>query len=259
MDSQTSVRPDGGTPIAAESGHLPITVNSVCYAINGKHILHDLNFTLTARRRTIVLGANGAGKSVLLRLLHGLLHPSSGSITNRNNHAVTDVNLRRMDAMLFQRPVMLRRTVISNVIFGVLRGKPVEDSPDITVAALAALNAVGLSEIADRPARVLSGGEQQRVAFARAMVRRPELLFLDEPTASLDPQSSRQIEAMIVAASDTGMTIVMTTHNLAQAKRLADDVIFLHNGRVAEITPAQVFFAQPRSAEGRAFIDGEAI
>ena len=153
--------------------------------------------------------------------------------------------------MVFQRPVMLRRSALANVVYALkLAGQPQS-------SALEALREVGLEHVAQRPARVLSGGEQQRLALARAWALHPEVLFLDEPTASLDPAATREIETIIKAFDAAGTKIVMATHNLGQAKRLADEVIYLHQGRVVERAPSEKFFSQPATAEAAAFIKGE--
>jgi tungstate transport system ATP-binding protein len=163
--------------------------------------------------------------------------------------------VRRLQAMVFQRPVMLRRSARANVRYALaLAGvAPAERE----AAALAALEEVGLRHLADRPARVLSGGEQQRLALARAWALHPEVLFLDEPTASLDPTATREIEAVIRAFDAAGTKIVMATHNLGQARRLGDEVIYLHEGRVLERAPVESFFSRPATPEAAAFIKGE--
>jgi tungstate transport system ATP-binding protein len=149
----------------------------------------------------------------------------------------------------------LRRSALDNVIFGLEA-----DSAQSRVAiGERALGHVGLLGLSGRPARTLSGGEQQRVAFARALARSPEVLYLDEPTASIDPQSTRQIETLIADAAESGVTVVLVTHNLAQAKRLADDIAFIHEGRLTEHTPADEFFSNPKSAEGREYLQGESV
>ena len=215
-------------------------------------VLRDVTFSIVPGSRNIVMGPNGAGKSVLLRLLHGLLVPSEGKILWASSDAMA---VRRAQAMVFQRPVMLRRSVRENIEFAL----EIAGLPDVHGAAEAALDRVGLSGLADRPARLCSGGEQQRVALARAWALQPEVLFLDEPTASLDPAATRAIEETIEAMHAHGTTIVMTTHNRGQAKRIGDRMLFLHHGRLVEDTSAGEFFQQPRSPEAAAFLRGELL
>ncbi len=206
------------------------------------HIIKPLSLEIEAGPSTVILGANGAGKSVLMRLMHGLLAPTSGRIA---------WNSPGRQAMVFQHPVMLRRSALANVAYA-LRVAGRDES-----AAIEALKEVGLAHLAHRPARVLSGGEQQRLALARAWALHPEVLFLDEPTASLDPSATREIETVIRAFDAAGTKIVMATHNLGQARRLGDEVIYLHQGRVVERAPAEKFFSRPATAEAAAFIKGE--
>ena len=222
---------------------LPLRLEQVSFL----HVLQPLSLAIEAGPSTIILGANGAGKSVLMRLMHGLLAPSSGRVSWSGDDA------RRRQAMVFQRPVMLRRSAFQNVLYAL-------DVAGVTGAerlASEALAEVGLSHVARQPARVLSFGEQQRLALARAWALHPEVLFLDEPTASLDPTATREIEAVIRAFDASGTKIVMATHNLGQARRLGDEVIYLHQGRVVERAPVEKFFAQPSTAEAAAFIKGE--
>jgi tungstate transport system ATP-binding protein len=155
--------------------------------------------------------------------------------------------------MVFQRPVMLRRSALANVVYAL----DVAGVAGAEQAAREALKEVGLAHLADRPARILSGGEQQRLALARAWALHPEVLFLDEPTANLDPHATREIEALIRAFDAAGTKIVMSTHNLAQARRLGDEVLFVHQGRLLEHAPVDRFFKQPASPEAAAFIKGE--
>jgi tungstate transport system ATP-binding protein len=217
---------------------LPLELRGVAFA----HIIQPLTLRIEAGPSTLILGANGAGKSVLMRLMHGLLAPTTGEIK---------WNARGRQAMVFQRPVMLRRSALANVAYA-LELAGADES-----LAMDALREVGLAHLAHRPARVLSGGEQQRLALARAWALHPEVLFLDEPTASLDPSATREIEAIIRAFDAAGTKIVMATHNLGQARRLADEVIYLHQGRVVERAPVERFFAQPATAEAAAFMKGE--
>jgi tungstate transport system ATP-binding protein len=157
--------------------------------------------------------------------------------------------------MVFQRPVMLRRSALGNLTYALAR----QDVPrgERTRLAREAMERVGLGHLANHPARVLSGGEQQRLALARAWALRPQVLFLDEPTASLDPSAAREIEAAILAIHATGTKIEMTTHNLGEARRLGDEILFLNQGRLAERAPAERFFTAPATAEAAAFIKGE--
>jgi len=222
---------------------LPLKLEEVSFL----QILHPLSLQIEAGPSTIILGANGAGKSVLMRLMHGLLAPSSGKVS------WSGADVRRRQAMVFQRPVMLRRSAFHNVRYAL----EVAGAADADRIAREALAEVGLSHLAHRPARVLSGGEQQRLALARAWALHPEVLFLDEPTASLDPTATREIEAVIRAFDGAGTKIVMATHNLGQARRLGDEVIYLHQGRMVERAPVEKFFAQPATPEAAAFIKGE--
>jgi tungstate transport system ATP-binding protein len=231
---------------------LPLELRGLRFVSGGKNIIDGVSATIEAGPATIILGANGAGKSVLMRLMHGLLQPSEGQITWQAEDAG---RRRRGQAMVFQRPVLLRRSALANVVYALdLARVPVaEREPQ----AMEALREVGLLEAAHRPARVLSGGEQQRLALARAWALHPEVLFLDEPTANLDPGATREIEAVIKAFDASGTKIVMATHNLGQARRLGDEVLFLHQGRLVERAAVDVFFRQPASAEAAAFLKGE--
>ena len=231
------------------SAILPLRLEGVSFAAGGRTIIEPLDLTLVAGASTIILGANGAGKSVLMRLMHGLLAPSTGRV------AWNFDGPRRRQAMVFQRPVMLRRSALANVVYALdAAGIPVGQQMRL---AREALEEVGLAHVAGRAARVLSGGEQQRLALARAWALHPEVLFLDEPTANLDPGATREIEAIIKAFDVAGTKIVMSTHSLGQARRLGDEVIFLHQGRVAERAPIEKFFPQPASLEAAAFVKGE--
>lgn len=234
------------------SALLPLSLVDVGWSVAGKTVLSGVTVELDFGPRTVVLGANGAGKSVLLRLCHGLLQPTSGEL--RWNAQEVPGEPRRQ-AMVFQRPVLFRRSVLGNMTFALrIAGVPSARCRD---RALAALERVGLTALAERPARVLSGGEQQRLALARAWSLQPEVLFLDEPTANLDPGATREIEAVIQAIHAAGTKIVLVTHNLGQAQRLGDEVLFLDRGRLVERTPIDRFFAHPDSAEAASYLKGE--
>lgn len=237
---------------AAGRGGLPIELTGVSVVRGGKVLLDGIDLRLPAGPPTVVLGANGAGKSTLLRVMHGLLAPSSGTVRFAGSA------LRPSgQAMVFQRAVLLRRSAAANLRYALrLAGTPAEDIPGRVDAAL---RAVGLEGLRGRSARTLSGGEQQRIALARAAALEPAVLFLDEPTANLDPAASSAIESVVQRIHGAGTTLVMTTHNLAQARRIAHAVVFLHAGRITEITPADRFFRAPASPEARHFLEGERL
>jgi len=234
---------------------LPLVLDNVVFAVGAARLIDGLSFTLDRGPRTVILGPNGAGKSLTLRLCHGLIAPGAGRLTWRGDGGA--VSPARRQAMVFQSPVMLRRSALANVVYGLaVNGVARRRRRDL---AMAALDRVGLANLAERSARALSTGEQQRLALARAWALRPEVLFLDEPTANLDPAATRAVEAIIDAVHGSGTKIVMTTHDLAQARRLADEVLFLHHGRLVERAPAEAFFNRPVSPEARAFIKGELL
>lgn len=238
--------------MAARASILPLLLDGVSYAAGGVAILDAITARIEAGPRTIILGPNGAGKSVLLRLCHGLIAPTAGRVAWQGGPAAP-----RRQAMVFQRPIMLRRSALANVAYGLkLAGV---GRAERLARARDRLARVGLADLADRPARVLSGGEQQRLALARAWALEPDVLFLDEPTASLDPAAQRAVEAIVAAIRAAGTKIVMTTHNLGQARRLADEILFLHAGRLVERAPAERFFAAPATAEAEAFLREEKV
>jgi tungstate transport system ATP-binding protein len=229
---------------------LPLVLDAISFRAGGKAIIDRVSVEISTGPRTVILGPNGAGKSVLMRLCHGLFEPTSGTIVWQGSNGG-----HRRQAMVFQRPVMLRRSALANVIYGMrLAGIT---SRERELRARDVLEAVGLLHLSGRPARMLSGGEQQRVALARAWALNPEVLFLDEPTANLDPGASRDIENIIAQIHASGTKIIMTTHNLGQARRLADEILFLHQGRLVERAAVEPFFRQPESAEAASFIRDE--
>jgi len=228
----------------------PLRVESLSLEKRSQILLNNISFELNAKSLTIVMGANGAGKSLLLRALHGLVKPSAGKVYWNNK--TLSLEIRQRQAMLFQRPVLFRRSVAANVDYALALG---HSSESLTREEL--LDEVGLLELASRPARLLSGGEQQRLAFARALATSPDVLFLDEPTSSLDPASALLLEKLIQRQHQIGTKIIFVTHDIGQARRLADDVIFLHAGRVQEHTSALQFFNQPKSNAADAYLDGQ--
>lgn len=232
---------------------LPLTVEAAAFSGDGKLLVEPNSFTIPAGGLTVLLGPNGAGKSLTLRLCHGLLTPSRGAV----RWAAGAEGRAKRHAMVFQKPIMLRRSVEANITHALAAAGAT--GPERKARAAQALQRFGLAERAAQPARLLSGGEQQRLAIARAWALRPELLFLDEPTSQLDPAATRQIEELLSGLVAEGITVMMSTHDLGQARRLADRVLFLHRGRLVEDALAKDFFAGPESAEARAFLAGELL
>ena len=233
---------------------LPLSLQQVGYAVHGQVLLHNVSFVLKAGFSTFILGPNGAGKSLTLRLCHGLLQPSHGRIVWEGPGAA---HAAIRQAMVFQRPIMLRRSAAANIEYALgLHRVPRAERP---ARVHDALEQAGLLALAKRPAAVLSAGERQPLALARAWALRPEVLFLDEPTSSLDPAAIHAVEEVIRIFRDHGTKIVMTTHDMGQARRLADEVLFLHHGHLLERTPASEFFHCPRTPEAQAFIGGELL
>lgn len=234
---------------------LPLTLSGVGYDAGGSTLLDGVDLTLSGTGRLVVLGYNGAGKSLLLRLCHGLIRPTRGRVDWQGPGAAQGGPPRH--AMVFQRPVMLRRTALANLVHALAaHGVPGGARRD---RALAALERFRLADLAGRPARVLSGGEQQRLALARAWLLEPEVIFLDEPSSNLDPAATRAVEEMVRSFTADGIKVVMTTHDLGQARRLADEVAFLHRGRLLEHGPADAFFTTPRSPEASAYLRGDLV
>ncbi|HRY07462.1 MAG TPA: ATP-binding cassette domain-containing protein [Hyphomicrobiaceae bacterium] len=228
----------------------PMVATDLCFADRGRTLIDHLSLTLLGRGTTAIMGSNGAGKSLLLRLLHGLLQPTSGSILWGGKPL--DDTIRARQAMVFQRPTMLRRSAIDNLRF-VLADLPRRER-ERRVGEL--ISEAKLEHVAMTPARLLSGGEQQRLAIARARASEPEVLFLDEPAASLDPASTHAIEELTRTIHADGIKVVIVTHDRGQAKRLADEVVFIDKGRIAEQSAASDFFANPASQAARNYLEG---
>jgi tungstate transport system ATP-binding protein len=239
--------------VRAPASNLPLVLDGVSLHAGPTAILDRLSLTIAPGAPTLIVGPNGAGKTSLLRLCMGLDIPSTGHITwgGRADRAMA----RR--AILFQRPVMLRRTAAANVAFALARAGLPRGQRAQRVAAL--LDRVGLSDLAQRPARRLSGGEQQRLALARALARDPQVLLLDEPTANLDPAATRSVEEIVLRAAQSGIKIVMASHDLGQVRRLAGDVIFLVRGALGERGPAANFLDRPATPEAAAFVRGDLV
>jgi tungstate transport system ATP-binding protein len=231
---------------------LPLELKGVCFEAGGNRLIKNASWRFEANKKTAIIGANGAGKSLLLRLCHGLIKPSQGEV---HWHIKNDA--ARYQAMVFQRPVMLRRSVAANINFALkLRRIPRHER---TKTIYRVLSATGLKRLADQPARVLSIGEQQKLALARAWALKPQVLFLDEPTASLDPTATHSIEKIIAAIHAQGTRIIMTTHDLGQARRIADEVIFMNRGRILEAGDAKAFFKKQKNDLAQAFVRGELL
>lgn len=234
------------------AGSLPIRFENVSHDAGGHRALERVSLVLEAGAPTVLLGPNGGGKTTLLRLAAGLIPPTEGVITHgAGPPRPTGGRL----SIVFQKPVMLRRSVAANVAFALSLARVAARRR--TVAEL--LDMVGLGALAARPARRLSGGEQQRLALARALARDPEVLLLDEPTASLDPTQTRLVEEIVARVAASGVKIVMATHDLGQARRLAGEIVFLARRRLIERAPAERFFAGPRSDEARRFLAGDLV
>lgn len=232
---------------------LPIAADGLVVERAGRRIIDNIELEIGGHGVTVIMGPNGAGKSVLLRLLTGLLRPDAGRVTWADRRP--DRGRAPALGMVFQKPVLLRRSALANVRYALRTGGRAERAR----RAEQALVRAGLQHLARTPARMLSGGEQQRLALARALAPDPEVLLLDEPCANLDPAATAAIEALIRDAKSRGTRIVLVTHDIAQARRLADDVTFLHDGRIVEQAPAADFFEQPASSAGRAYLDGRLL
>ena len=236
----------------APQSELPIALDNVTFIARGNANLSELSLAIAPGAPTVLIGPNGAGKTTLLRVLMGLIRPTRGSVTRGGRNAEPE-----RCAIVFQRPAMLRRSAGGNLRYALAAAGVPRGQRDARCAELLAL--VGLSAFADRPARKLSGGEQQRLALARALARDPVVLFLDEPTASLDPAATAAIEDIIRTVSGRGIKVVMATHDLGEARRLAGDIVMLHRGRVIETGPAASFFNTPQTGEAKTFIAGELL
>ena len=225
-----------------------LQLESVSVQFGTHWALRDVSLQVQAGERVALVGANGCGKSTLLRVAHGLLPVTKGAVLREPV----------VQAMLFQRPHMLRGTAQRFVALGLwLQGAGWRDSHDL---ALHALQRVGLQEVAQQPARTLSGGQQQRLALARAWALKPQCLLLDEPTSSLDPHAKREVEQLVRDWVDEGKTLLFSSHNLGQVKRLATRVLYLEAGRVRADLSVDHFFNQPLAdshPEAHLFLRGE--
>lgn len=237
----------------APTGELPIRFENVSVARGAVTMLDRVSLTISAGAPTVLIGPNGSGKTTLLRIASGLLAPTSGRVTWDGLERVP----AHRNAILFQRPAMLRRSAAANIAYalasvGVARAERPRRIEEL-------LSLVRLDGFAARPARSLSGGEQQRLALARALARDPAVLFLDEPSASLDPAATKSIEDVVRTVAANGVKVVMSTHDLGQARRLAGEIVLLHRGRIVEQRDAADFFDHPNTEQARAFMAGELL
>jgi len=237
----------------ASASDLPITFVEAGILAGAVTILDNISLSIGSGTPTVLIGPNGSGKTTLLRAAMGLIPLTRGRIS-WGGRKVSPPTRR---AILLQRPTMLRRRAADNVRYalaaaGVPRGEHEQRTADL-------LALVGLAGLERRPARRLSGGEQQRLALARALARDPSVLFLDEPTASLDPYTTMAIEDVVRTITARGVKVVMSTHDLGEAKRMGGEIVLLHRGRLVETGPAAAFFASPSTQEARKFIAGELL
>jgi len=225
---------------------IALSLKNVSYSHKKGKALHETTLNIQKAKTTVILGPNGAGKSILLKLCHGLLMPTSGAISLIENDA--------QSAMVFPKPTLLRRTVLQNMtyILDLMNVEPAEQVPMATKA----LKEFSMDKFADHPARLLSSGEKQRLSLIRALLLRPKILYLDEPTSNLDPKATGILESMILKSHQQQMTIVMATHDLMQARRIAGQIIFIEDGSVIEISDAGRFFDSPKSDQAKKFIEG---
>jgi tungstate transport system ATP-binding protein len=235
------------------SNLFPLTVEGALTRRRGRVLVGPVDLELGPTGTTMVIGPNGAGKTSLLHMLHGIARLGAGRI----DWACDEHEAQRHQAFVFQQPVMMRRTVQDNLAYP-LRLIGVKRAEARAQAATWA-GRVGLGAMLNRQATVLSGGERQKLAIARALIRDPELLFLDEPCSSLDGRATREIEEILHGVSAAGTRIIMSTHDMGQARRLGSEVAFLLHGKVHEFAPAESFFQRPETAQARAFLNGDIV
>ncbi|MDQ7069620.1 MAG: ATP-binding cassette domain-containing protein [Rhodobacterales bacterium] len=232
---------------------LPLTLRGACAKFRGKMIVGPVDLTISTSGFTVVMGPNGSGKTTLLRLMHGLQRVAVGVVKWNQPETIA----RSRQAYVFQQPIMMRRYVVDCIAYPLLlHGVDKKQARDeATEWAIR----VGLGHALKRPAPVLSGGEKQKLSLARALIRKPEILFLDEPCANLDGRAMREIETLLQQAQADGTRIVMATHYMGQACRLATDVVFMYGGKVHECGPATAFFDGPQTEKAAAFIKGDIV
>lgn len=227
--------------------HIALSLKNISFEHDKGKALHDITLDIQIRKTTVILGPNGAGKSIFLKLCHGLLQPTTGHIISRDNYTKS--------AMVFAKPTVLRRSVLKNITY-ILDIMAVHKNDQETIA-LQALKEYSMDKFSHIQAKKLSSGEKQRLSLIRAQLLKPNILYLDEPTANLDPRATAFLENMIVKNYDNQTTIVMATHDLMQAKRIAQEIIYIENGSIIETAKAGDFFNNPKSDQARNFIQGK--
>ena len=234
--------------LQSDKSFLPLEIKNLNYSIGSKEILYNLNIKIISDRITVIMGPNGAGKSIFLKILNGIIRPTSGKILW--NEKVDESLVLNGQALVFQKPVLLRRSVKANLdFFDKLTNLNNYDKNQL-------LKIVDLLNQKNQPARSLSLGEQQRLSLIRALLLRPRLIMLDEPTANLDPASTKIIEDIIISLKEFGIKIIFVTHNILQAKRLADEVIFFDKGKLIEHSNSKEFFSNSKSIKVNNYLNG---
>ena len=226
---------------------IALSLSEVSFSHEKGKALNEATLDFQKGKTTVILGPNGAGKSILLKLCHGLLTPTSGNIITHEGYS--------RSAMVFPKPIFLRRTVLQNMIY-VLDALDIDTKAKVSIAQ-EALKKFAMEKFADSPARLLSSGEKQRLSLIRALLLNPDILYLDEPTANLDPHATRLLENMVAESHENKTTIIMATHDLMQAKRIAEQVIFIENGTIMETSNTSNFFKNPKTIQARNFVEGK--
>jgi len=228
----------------------PLTLDQVLVRRRGKAVIGPTDLVLQPDGPTIIIGPNGSGKTTLLRVMHGIERVTSGTVTWQHDDP-------SQHAFVFQSPIVLRRSVYDNLAYPLRLIKT--PKPEVAQAVDHWLERIGLADMRHSPALRLSGGERQKLAIARALIRKPQVLFLDEPCANLDGHATREIEALLQEASAAGTRLVMSTHDMGQARRLARDIVFMLGGKVHDVGDAETLFTHPATKELAAFLRGDIV
>ncbi|MEP4249245.1 ATP-binding cassette domain-containing protein [Tateyamaria sp.] len=228
----------------------PLTLDQVVVRRRGKTILGPVDLGVDQGGPLIILGPNGSGKTTLLRVMHGIERTNGGKVSWAQDHP-------ERHAFVFQSPIIMRRSVAENLAYPLRLVRTPKD--DISVAVTHWLTRIGLGHAGSSPASRLSGGERQKLALARALIRKPDVLFLDEPCANLDGHATREIEALLQDTAEGGTRIIMATHDMGQARRLATSVVFMLDGKIHETGEAQDCFDHPQTDAFAAFLRGDIV